>query len=297
MTKIDPHRTGIDVARFIAAFGVVYAHSEASPADWSGHLSLALFAILTAFLAVRSAERAGGHYAYLPRAKRVFLPWVVWSVFYWLVMAVVTDGPDKFLPLVDPWSLLYGGYIHLWFLPFIGLAMVLVGPIVRFVTTPRRLWGISALLIGLAAPLFWAHEALELPAPIAQWAFTLPCYVLGLLLAKAHGMGQLGMTYGAGSALAVMAIWMGQAAPWTFTVMVGLVTFELFWRLPITGKWALHLGQVAFGIYLIHPFVMLVIYKIVGPEVPIFAGAVANFLLSWAVVVVLRRFPAFVRIT
>lgn len=297
MTKAAVHRKGIDIARFIAAFGVVVAHAEASPVDWVGHLALALFAILTAFLAVKSAERAGGSYAYLPRAKRLILPWVVWSVFYWAVEAAITDGPDKFRPLVDPWSLLYGGYIHLWFLPFIGLAMVLVAPAVTLVTTPGRLWAALGLLLGLSAPLFWAHEALHLPEPLPQWAFTLPCYGLGLLLAKAHGMGRPAVALVAGVALAALAVWMGQAAPWTFTVLAGLFAFELFWRLPVTGGWALHLGQVAFGIYLIHPFLMLVIYKFLGPDVPFLTGAVLDFLLSWAVVAVLRRIPAFARIT
>lgn len=297
MSKPAAHRHGIDLARFLAAFGVVYAHSEASLHDWSGHLALALFAILTAFLAVKSAERAGGSYAYLPRAKRLILPWVVWSVFYWIVEAAITDGPDKFRPLVDPWSLLYGGYIHLWFLPFIGLAMVLVAPAVSYVTSPRRLAGVSALMVGLSAPLFWAHEALALPEPLPQWAFTLPCYVLGLLLAKADGMGRSGIVLGAGVALSLMAVWMGQAAPWTFTILAGLAAFELFWRLPVRGAFVQHLGLVAFGIYLIHPFLMLVLYKFEGPDLPVLSGAVQDFLLSWAVIALLRRIPAFARIT
>lgn len=301
MTTVRSHRQGIDLARFLAAFGVVLAHAEASPTDWVGHVALALFALLTAYLAVRSAERAGGHYAYVPRAKRLLLPWVAWSLFYWLVEAAITDGPDKFRPLIDPWSLLYGGYIHLWFLPFIGLAMGLVGPSVTYVTSPARLMGAAGLLVGLSAPLFWAHEALALPEPLPQWAFTLPCYALGLLLAKAHGMERTEIALMTGVALAILAIWMGQAAPWTFAVLAGLVGFELFWRLPLRGRWALPLGQVAFGIYLIHPFLMLVLYKFIpgltGPETPFLLLALLDFLFSWAVVVVLRRTPAFARIT
>jgi len=154
-----------------------------------------------------------------------------------------------------------------------------------------------ALLVGLSAPLFWAHEALHLPEPLPQWAFTLPCYVLGLLLAKAHAMGRPFAAVLAGAALTGLAVWMGQAAPWTFTLLAGLVVFEISWRLPIRGRWALHLGQVAFGIYLIHPFLMLVVYKFSGPDVPVMVGAVLDFLFSWAVVAALRRIPLFARIT
>lgn len=297
MSQNSPHRLGIDLARFIAAFGVVIAHVEASPRDWVGHLALALFAILTAFLAMQSAGRAGGRYAYLPRARRLVLPWISWSLFYWLVLALTADGADRFRPLSDPVSLLYGGYIHLWFLPFIGLAMGLVGPAVAFLTTPGRLISAAVLLVLLSVPLFWAHEVLHLPEPLPQWAFTLPCYGLGLLLSKAHDMGRPGVTLAAGLGLGAVAVWLGQGAPWTFTILAGLVAFELFWRLPVRGKWALHLGQMAFGIYLIHPFLMLVLYKLLGTDLPLMVAAVLNFLLSWVVVALLRRIPAFVRIT
>ncbi|MCF8512008.1 MAG: acyltransferase [Rhodobacteraceae bacterium] len=297
MTSSSAHRQGIDLARFLAAFGVVVAHAEASPHDWVGHLSLAMFAILTAFLAVKSAERAGGNYAFAPRARRLILPWVSWSLFYWAVEFVISDGPNRFRPLIDPWSLLYGGFIHLWFLPFIGLAMVLVGPAVRFVTSPQRLGVASALLVALSAPLFWLHEALQLPAPLPQWAFTLPCYALGLLLAKAYGMGRPIITLIRGGALCAMAVWMSQGALWSYTILAGLLAFELFWRLPIQGAFVRHLGQMAFGIYLIHPFLMLVVYKFEGPNLPFMTGAVVDFLLSWAVVAVLRHIPLFARIT
>ena len=60
MKKSAAHRPSIDLARFVAAFGVVVAHAYVSPNDWVGHLSLGLFLILTAFLAVQSAQRAGG---------------------------------------------------------------------------------------------------------------------------------------------------------------------------------------------------------------------------------------------
>lgn len=288
---------GIDLARFLAAFGVVVAHVAASPRDWVGHLALAMFAILTAFLAVKSAERAGGSYAFVPRARRLILPWAVWSLFYWAVEFAIADGPDRFRPLSDPWSLLYGGYIHLWFLPFIGLAMVLVGPVVSHVSSPARLALASGLMLAGSAPLFWAHEALHLPEPLPQWAFTLPCYVLGLLLAKAQGMNRPAIALFAGLGLSLIAVWMGQGAPWTFTILAGLLVFELFWHLPLRGGFVRHLGQVAFGIYLIHPFVMLVIYKFVGAELPLLMAAGLDFLLSWAVVAALRPLPFFARIT
>lgn len=296
-TQRSQHRQGIDLARFIAAFGVVVAHVFVSPRDWVGHLSLGLFLILTAFLAVQSAQRAGGSYAFLPRARRLILPWLVWSAFFRLLDETMADKPFAYGLLSDPWSLLYGSSIHLWFLPFVGLAMVLVGPVVRWVTTPERLVLASCLLIGLSAPLFWAHEAMGLPEPLPQWAFALPCYVLGLLLGVGHPMGRVWVPLVTGVAMTLLAVYMGRAAPWTFAIAVALLGFELFWRLPIRGSWLPHLGQVAFGIYLAHPFFMLVVYKIAGPEVNLLLGAVLCFALTWVAIAVARRWKPFARVT
>lgn len=297
MTKTAAHRQGIDLARFVAAFGVVVAHALASPQDWVGHLALAVFLILTAFLAVQSAQRAGGTYSFLPRARRLILPWLVWSAFFRVLDMAFSDSPDRFQPLTNPWSLLYGSYIHLWFLPFVGLAMVLVGPVVKNVTTPGRLMIASLLMAGMSAPLFWAHEALGLPAPVAQWTFALPCYVLGLLLGIGHPLGKAWVPLLAGLAMTVLAVILGQAAAWTVTLLIGLVGFELFWRLPVRGKWLPHLGQVSFGIYLIHPFFMLVAYKLLGPTAESMLGALFSFLMSWAAIAILRHNPLFARVT
>ena len=301
MTQHSPirpqHRQGIDLARFIAAFGVVVAHANASPRDWVGHASLSLFLILTAFLAVQSAQRAGGSYAFLPRLSRLILPWLAWSAFFRLLDEVLADQPFATGLLSDPWSLLYGGSIHLWFLPFVGLAMVLVGPLVRLVTSPQRLMLASGLLVVVSAPLFWAHEAMGLPIPLPQWAFALPCYVLGLLLGVAHPMGRAWVPLMAGVAMTGVAVWLGQAAPWTFTIAASLAAFELFWRLPIRGPWLPPLGKVAFGIYLAHPFFMLVAYKFAGPDVNFLLGAVMGFGMTWAAVALLRRWSLFARVT
>ncbi len=90
---------------------------------------------------------------------------------------------------------------------------------------------------------------------------------------------------------------MGQGAPWTLTILFALVGFELFWRLPLRGAWLAPLGKAAFGIYLVHPFFMLVVYKLAGPDVNRLLGAVLAFLMSWAAVAVLRRWPPFARVT
>lgn len=296
MKKPVAHRPSIDLARFVAAFGVVVAHAYVSPNDWVGHLSLGLFLILTAFLAVQSAQRAGGNYPFLPRAQRLILPWLVWSAFYRVLDMATSENPERFVPLGDPWTLLYGSTIHLWFLPFVALAMVLVQPAVRLIRRPAALALASVGLVAVSVPLLVLHVQGWLPLPLPQWVFALPLYALGLLLGIAHPMGKAWMPALAVVAMTAFAVWDSGNAAWAWTLLGSLVAFELFWRLPVRGRILPHLGQVAFGIYLLHPFFMLIVYKFMGAGVNLFAAAVLCFALSWAATALLRRLPLMPRV-
>ena len=296
MKKPAAHRPSIDLARFVAAFGVVVAHAYVSPNDWVGHLSLGLFLILTAFLAVQSAQRAGGNYPFLPRAQRLILPWLVWSAFYRVLDLAISENPDRFVPLSDPWTLLYGSTIHLWFLPFVVLAMVLVQPAVRLIRGPGALALACVGLVVVSVPLLVLHVQGWLPLPLPQWVFALPLYALGLLLGIAHPMGKAWMPALAAAAMTGFAVWDSGNAVWAWTLLGSLVAFELFWRLPIRGRILPHLGQVAFGIYLLHPFFMLVVYKFLGAGVNLMLASVLCFAMSWAATALLRRLPLMARV-
>lgn len=283
------HRQSIDLARFLAAFGVVYTHAEASTRDWTGHLSLGLFLILSAALAVQSAERAGGQYDLMRRLRRVALPWSAWCLFYRALDLVFSDDPTRFQPLRDPLTLLIGPEIHLWFLPFLMLGMVLVQPVARAVTDRRRLAIGCAVLAGLGLPLLWLHEFAGLPFPFAQWTHAIVMYGYGLLWVGAARLGRNGWPFLALLTLTAV-LWPFVDKPWLVTVPLAAVLFELFWRLPLRHALLPHLGRAALGIYLVHPFVMLVVYKYLGP-LDLWPMTLAVFFGAWACVAVMLRLP------
>lgn len=284
------YRPAIDLARFIAAFGVVAAHAFASERDWVGHVALGLFLILTAFLSVQSMNRAGGRYPWIARARRLVLPWLFWSAVFRVVFFLVADGPERHALLSDPWTLLIGSSIHLWFLPFVMLAMALVEPSGRLIGDPRALAVATGALVAIGLPLFALHHFVPMPEPLPQWAFGLPVYAYGLLLAPAHALGRVGWLLAAVAVLSVGGYLM-TGEVWALMPLVAALGFEVFWRAPLSGQWMKRLGQVAFGIYLVHPFFMLVCYKFLGPDVDRMLATVATFLMSWAAAEVLRRLP------
>lgn len=295
--KPRSYRQSIDLARFIAAFGIVAAHAFAMEDDWVGHLALGLFLVLTAFLAVQSAQRAGGAYPFVARAQRLILPWLFWCLVFRLVLLKVNDGPDRFAILTDPWSLLVGPMVHLWFLPFVMLAMVAVEPVVRLLTTPVRLIAALAGVVLVSSAMFWAIRFADLPVPLPQWLFSIPVYALGLLIGVAHPMQRVGWPLAASVVMTLAAVMASDNAPWAYTIFGAVLAFELFWRLPLRGDWLPKLGQAAFGIYLIHPFFMLVVYKFIGPEVDLLLATFLVFVMSWAATLLLRQMAFFRRVT
>ena len=297
MSKVSNHRQSVDLARFLACFGIVAAHAYALEDDWDGHLSLGLFLVLTGFLAMQSYLSAGGNYNFRSRAERLLLPWLFWSAFFRLVDLKVSDSPDKWQLLQDPWTLFVGSAIHLWFLPFIILAMLLVKPVGHFVKTPERLAGVLAMLVLISVPMLWVGHYYAPPTPLSQWLYSLPVYTLGLLVGVAHSMGRAAWPVIAASVMAVGAYLVTEAAPWAWTVFAAVLLFEVFWRVQMQHKVLPKLGQAAFGIYLLHPFFMLVTYKFAGPDVDRMLATLATFGMSWATVVILRRIPIFLRLT
>lgn len=284
------HRQSIDLARFLAAFGVVIAHHMLSPVDLIGHTSLSLFLILTAYLSGASAERHGGSFPWVKRARRIVIPWLVWCLLYRIEEFVITDGPEKYAILTDPWSLLVGPVVHLWFLPFIMLAMALVQPVSRLVRDERGLLlGLIALLV-LWPPLNWVVEFVPAQPPLPQWGFALPFYVYGLLLAPAHRMGRVSWLIGTMAVISVVN-WALTGMVWAFGGILAALLFELFWRLPLRHPLLPALGRASFGIYLMHPAMSLFGYKFLGGGAHWLPIALIAFFLSWGATLVWLRLP------
>ena len=290
MTTPLDHRSSLDIARIGAAFGVVVSHVQASERDWVGHLSLALFLILTAVLAAQSYLRKGS-YSVRSRFWRLMLPWLVWCGFYWLVELDVSDRTDIFVWPQNPWTLFSGPSIHLWFLPFVMVAAFMVQPLGRFVTSPRRLLLALGGLVALSVPAFWLHLNPAIPMPVEQWLFGVPLYVCGLLLGFAFAMDRVAWVVGAMVLATIPTVILSGGLPWSYQGLVGLILFLALWKLQVPGRIAAPLGREAFGIYLMHPFFLLVIYKFLGNQMGEASEILLAFGASWLASLILRQIP------
>ena len=291
------YRRSVDLARFLAAFGIVWDHARAPFAD-VGYLALSLFLVLTSYLAVGSFERSDGRGFWLARAARIAVPWLVWCAVFRVVIEVLADTP---LPLLsDPWTLLIGPSIHLWFLPFVMIALVVIPVLSRGIQSQRSLAlccaGLVAMSLPLgllhaeAAPTAWFISAGPFPQPFPQWFYSVPLFLFGALLAIARRLEASWMVM-ATAAVISGALFYRVPEFASVQLILTAVVFELVWRINIAGRWPTVLAGYAFGIYLMHPAWMLVAFKLFGPDVDRAAAALFTFASAWAATWVLQKLP------
>jgi peptidoglycan/LPS O-acetylase OafA/YrhL len=294
MQTAAARRQSIDVMRIVAAFGIVWAHMQA-PGRTEGYVALGLFVILTAFLSVGSLERGGLKRFWLGRLVRFLLPWLAWSLVFCLLQAL-RDGGLAGLLVVEDWrTLLYGPAIHLWFLPWVVLTSPLIVLAVAWLTTAVRIWVAAVAGIALGARAMWLHDMAAPADPFGQWLFATIPLIYGILTAvrRQRGARFAPMTFALGATGIAWLGWGSFAAPF---LLSAVVLFEAFWRTGITGFTVTPVAQLSFGVYLVHPFWMLVWYWAVpggtlppGPQAAL--GAILVFVASAGSAWAIRQLP------
>jgi len=284
-------RQSIDLMRIVAAFGIVWAHMQA-PGMVEGYVALGLFVILTAFLSVRSLERGGARRFWLGRLLRFTLPWVVWSLFY-LALDAARNGTVAGLWTVEDWrTLLYGPAIHLWFLPWVVIVSPVIVLAVAALTTPGRIGVVAVALVPVGAGALWLHDNAAPGDPFGQWLFATVPLLFGILSAvrRLRGAFWAPFVFVAGACGIALLGWGSVAGGF---LLAAALLFVAFWRMDITGVDVTPIARLAMGVYLVHPFWMLVWYRLMpeGLPQPVMAalGAFAVFAVSAATAWLIRQ--------
>lgn len=292
LPRSSSYHPAIELGRLGAAFGIVMAHAAPMVFGLFGQVSLAFFVVLTGFLAGKSFLRSNGDYRWSRRAAKLMVPLAVGWVLFFLVQWKVNDQHDPFGWLTSGWSLLIGPEYHLWFLPFLIAAAALVRPIGRLLTSDSRLMTALVALVLLSFPMFLAHYDALVPSPLSQWAVVMPMFIWGLLWAFAVARNRAGWATLAMLGITVSAVLAtrGQELWAWFMPMAQLLVLAL-WRVPPDKRNWTWMGNVAFGIYLVHPLALLIGYKLFGGGTDRVALGLFASALSFAIVAMAQRLP------
>lgn len=252
-----------------------------------GRFSTPLFSLLAAFFLVRHFRaRADGAIRKFVRARvvRIVVPFLAWSVLYYLSRDLNFLLFGKVTTLKIDWNLLWSGTTyHLWFLPFLMVMSVLSLPGILAVLGNRRAEVAAAVALfggGIALTLTshasYLPETLRDPFSFAQVLYyRSPAFLWGLALGLAcrsgapprvgrWGVLAVGVTVAmclVGYLAAVMARWvpseatgLGVSSPILLIRLaaVGIMVIAFAnWRGELVTRLS-SLGRLSYGVYLSH---------------------------------------------
>jgi peptidoglycan/LPS O-acetylase OafA/YrhL len=292
----------IDACRFLAAVGVTWVHAAPMISDAAadvGRIGTGFFAATVAYFVLRGQRRTPTRkyrgYA-VDRLRRLYVPFLAWSAVSLLagnVWRVAAGGqPPRWPKLTD---LLLGTNVQLYFLPFALLICLACFPIGKLLARSKPIgqWLVAAFAVVAAVVIsaMLAPRATVTGAGFggAVWSL-LPAAALGLALTIAEfriaAERPRTIFFTAAGALLLAAA----------AASFGVVGYNHFGRcfagagvlaiavakLPVAvpgGRCLAGLGRYSFGIFLIHPLILLPIKLYAsGPNSPpsIGAGAVAT---------------------
>lgn len=279
-------RQDIELLRVISAFGIIWFHTTTYGAA-TAYGGLIAFLILSIFLGGKSG--APDVDTLRRRASRLLVPWFVWFVVYGALNA---RHGESIVPLEQGLAsgIMAGPSIHLWYLPFIFLALVALD-LVRAHVRPRTLAYASAaaaLIIVATAP-WWRPHTLAMPYPLLQWADASGPVLVGVFLLCAAAIPRSHRNSIA-VLLVLCAIGVATSNSIGISYAVGFFACMLISSNVLERRITVHvapLSEATFGIYLSHILVYRALLKytnVSGELMP-----VAIFLVCAAVVITLRK--------
>ncbi|HEV8608293.1 MAG TPA: acyltransferase [Tepidisphaeraceae bacterium] len=281
-----PRNQMLDAARGLGCIGVIWVHTVIDSPDLARAAALARFG--TAFFAIAaiffllhglSSKASDGITSYaLQRFRRLYLPFLVWSLIYMILrngkrLLLTDDG----LVLLGPSRLLLGTARHLWFLPFILMACIACYPLRSILTRlrfGRLIIAFAFAAIGLVVARIRCPDLPRLEPYIGKfylnaWMF-LPGVLWGIALASLHPLLPRKLTATPLIAILGLAILIG-ATTWLWFVSevpfvdsrsvpslprnlsgLGLLLVALY---PLRSRLLSPLaafGRTTYGVYLVH---------------------------------------------
>lgn len=262
----------VDYARLIAAFGIVFFHSNA-PGAHLAYAALPFFMMMLIVLSAQSAKRVNFLTFSKIRAARLLEPWILWSsIFAALKILEVLVTGKSLSSEFAAYMLLTGPAIHLWFLPVAFCASLITWVVYHhFRSSHRAILG----LIILSLIFVKLEHSYNWQVPLAQWVNILPSVFLGLALVLVLDGPDDVLKKGFGLVAAfASAAWIFGWAEHTYqTILAATALLACIGiRVPETG-FSTQAASTSLSIYLCHPLVITILDRsgLVSPNTASFA--------------------------
>ncbi len=307
----------------------MYKWGEISRSDWMmgniydafARVSVPLMFMVSGYLLLGKQESISAFY--FKRFRKVFIPFLVWSVFY----LIWENGYGNYTFLNAIKTIVYNilttpASFHMWFL-YELMAIYLFVPLMRvFIASAEdiHLWYFAGIWFLFGPILEMVERILGIGIAFDLGFFTsyIGFFVIGYLLGKLEFSNKLTWTFAAAylvfGAYTIYATYALSANAgdyvqyyyWYTRINIVLMSFSAFllfkkWGEMISSTWAVrwfrYFAQASFGIYLIHVAVLIYLRRMgisafSGPAV--YTVPLVSMLImaiSWGLVAIIRRIP------
>lgn len=278
MTVAAPRNQNLELVRIISAFGIVQFHAGAPGAE-VGFSGLIAFVSMALYFSASSGNIPRTTFRQITSLLR---PWAFWWMAYGGLNLVVRGyfiAPDL------SWlsGILYGTSQHLWYLPFIFAALLVVEQ-TRSKFSPRlqtALYGSAGIGMLVLAGI-WREPSLALPLPLPQFVHALPAVFLGAAIGFGTGANARGLVATICVLAILAALWV-QLPGLTLPYAVGVGGFFLALKLPPLKYDLEPISRCMFGVYLTHVIWLSIFNRITGEHqiVTVIAAFVAATASVW----------------
>jgi peptidoglycan/LPS O-acetylase OafA/YrhL len=286
--------------RILAAFGIVWFHTEHATGRGIGYAGLPIFLMVSCSLIAAHSYSYSIKEFVSRRSKRLLVPWVFWSLVYAVFKSA--NALRQHEELFDKFNLsmlITGTSIHLWYLPYAFLAAVLayvLTYITRKISPIMTVLTLACVAAGIVLGSSVIMSRILLPTPGMQWLFALGALPAGFAFGHVYHVKNSALRSVLFSAvtlvmlISLVALWIiGDS---TLTVPYSLATVMVFvahiWHGRFDGA-SMLLDSYTYGIYLVHILVSYSINVVHNLNSMPLVDIVLTFILSIAVVYVIKQ--------
>ena len=271
--------TNIERLRIIAAYGIICFHSQSGFLKEIGYAGLPAFVMVTfSFGLIGLAQVAYGpgesHFKkyMVSKINRLLLPYFFWVIIYgvWGCARMLSSRGEIINVPITIFFPLYGTSIHLWYLPFVFLGLVILSYMKEHFLMKSHFalfaFSTATILTGLL-PVF-IPDINNMPLPVPQVVYALPALFLGLIISDTLQV-RIPLKY----LLAVMIIFFTGVVrlissndhSYLLLYLISFIVVVIAKNIPgkhddITEK----LSPLTFGIYLVHPIIISIVANVFG---------------------------------
>jgi len=289
----------IEILRIISSFGIVYYHGvQGTIARVIGFTSLTIFMLISSYLLIPQ----NFYSVFLHRrVSRLLVPWFFWFLIYGLFRLM---SGKAFLPENDNIisAVLAGTKYHLWYLPFLFVASILLVSYYRIIEYRSCLKKfnltilISASIILLIASPIWRPWSLDSGSPWSQWLLMLPLLFIGAASSNLNiQVSELRKKLLYSFIIIMLSIWLiltehrDIGIVYLFGFLMFAAAVFLKFNFKNNSKIIINVSRHTYGIFLIFPFIYSM-EKLLGIS-EYFISPFLNYALSLLIITTANKIP------